>query len=46
MLGARRNEMDDAVTYAVAAGFVRSDEDPPRSLTVTYEGIDLAKTGK
>jgi hypothetical protein len=42
-LGVRRNEMDDAVTYAVAAGFVRSDEVPTRSLTVTYEGIDLAR---
>jgi RIO-like serine/threonine protein kinase len=42
-LGVTHEELDYAVKYAVSAGLVRSDEVPARSLTVTFEGIDLAK---
>jgi hypothetical protein len=38
--------LDYAVKYAVSAGLVRSDEMPARSLTVTHEGIELARAGR
>jgi hypothetical protein len=42
-LGVTMEEMDGAVAYSVANGLVCADGTPPRSLTVTYEGIALAR---
>jgi hypothetical protein len=39
-------ELDVALAYAIAADLVRTDGAPAHSLTVTYEGIELAKRGR
>ena len=43
-LGVPRKELDRAIAYAIDAGLVRADEVLAGSLTVTYEGIELAST--
>lgn len=42
-LGVPLEELDQAVAYAVAHHLVRADGLPAHSLTVTYDGLMLAK---
>jgi len=40
-------ELDQVVAYAVEANLVRTDSpSEPHSLSVTYDGLTLAKTGR
>jgi hypothetical protein len=45
-LAVTQEELDVALAYAIAAELVRPDGAPAHSLTVTYEGIELAKRGR
>jgi hypothetical protein len=45
-MGVTFGELNEALAYAIAAGLVRSDEEPPCRLIVTYEGIELARSGR
>ncbi len=40
---ANRDAIDAAIRVAVAKGWLRSDGDPPSSVTLTVDGIKLAE---
>jgi len=42
---ANRDAVDAAIRLAVARGWLRSDGDPPSSVTITVEGVKLLEPG-